>query len=324
MNSTHQTHHTTLFPKVSFSFLTCSFLLTGCGGDSSSDNAIQTKPINTTEVSLTLLQNNKSQSVHTTNSSATTIEDGQQNAPYLYNQIYERVNNQFQKNLDFNYTFNANSTEYKVRAVYNDLKSQPNYFFIQQKNAQNEEFFSCHEDYLVCNGISVNVDEKTGQTTLKFNQTSIQNDKNSIVINGQITGKLAQAPTVVNIPTSLQHQLIESSISDFANPYTIANTNYQQMVFTNHNQVYLSTGFDNNPSPMEVYIFNNKVNKAISYAHPVLRAINWAFDDSINATNPPSYDAKNYIVTFNQTKFDTTNAMSTYYPTAYLKGSIGP
>lgn len=309
--------------KTSLNILACSFLLTACGGSGNNDEHNQEHAINTTETSLTLVQDGQSQSIQSINRSAVSIKDNQQQAPYLYKQVYTRAHEKFQKNYDFTYTFSANSTEYTVRAIYNQPNHEPDYVTIKQKNTQKENFFSCFKDERVCQGISLQLDEKTGQTTLKFSNATLKNDQNSILINGEILGKLAQAPTAVNIPTSLQHQLIASSKNTFADPFNIEQTHYQNMIFTNHNQIYLSTGFETR-TPIEVHIVDHQVKKVTYYMNSFLKGINWAFDASINANNPPTYDTKNYIVSFNDTHLYTTDPMNTPYPDTFLKGSIGP
>lgn len=319
-------HFPQLF-KLSFmapiSLFILPFLLSACGGGDGNSSAIAQIPNNKTAVALTILQNNKSFAINTINNSAITIQDDEQIAPYLYQQFFNRIENKFQKSYRFTYKFNVNSTKYELLADYDDLKKQPSSLQLSNKTNLKDEYFICHNDAKPCQNITLNINERSGQTTLKFNNTSLYDDTTSVVLNGELSGQLSQSPLEVNIPNSLQHQLIAANNINLNNSWEVTNTHYQKMIFTNHNQIYLATNTDE-LSPIEIHIFDNQVKKATYYSNYFLHEMNWAFDASINANNPPIYDPKNYIVSFNDTNLHTTNAILTLELDRYLKGNIGP
>ncbi|WP_173910304.1 hypothetical protein [Acinetobacter sp. Marseille-Q1618] len=305
--------------------LSSSILLLGCGGGSSSDNAIQPQAVNQAEIFLSLSQSNQQTTFNLLNKNAIKIEDHQQKAPYLYQQRFDRHENNFNKSLRFIYSFQDKTTDYELLVNMDDAKTQQKWIQLTRKTAQGDSYYDCNETQ-PCKGINFQLDEKTGKSKIEFNNTYLYHGNENIQLKGYVIGELAEAPTTVKIPTSLQHQLQTDYNLNFTNPYRSENLNYQSMKFTNHNEVYLSTDFEGS-TPIEVYVLNNQVRNAIYYgAGGFLKTINWAFDASLDANNPPNFDPKNYIVTFNKTKLNTTSLMNTPSDNRiiFMNGTVGP
>ena len=157
---------------------------------------------------------------------------------------------------------------------------------------------------------------KTGQAKLDFNnllltkQYSVDGQINTITLAGSVEGKLTEAPTKVQLPTSQPHQLkwsITPSDKDGLNLLS----NYQKLSFTNHNQAAfqldeLSIGIQNNQVQYVNLTFPNLIIYPLYCGVFTLKCQNG------------TYNPLNYEVTFHNTKIN-----GIFFGDLYLNGSTG-
>ncbi|WP_227542870.1 hypothetical protein [Acinetobacter chinensis] len=180
--------------------------------------------------------------------------------------------------------------------------------------------FSCSEEgKYSCNNIQLEVDHKTGNSKIKFNQTKIYDIKNVLTLSGTISGQLQQDPSIVNIPASGRYDFTYQ-LSDNNQIIPIENSNFTQFHFTNHNIQEFTTS----PLPSKGFLYVKAVNNIVdevSFFSILLEGYGYAFWDRESKTNIQniSYNPINLTVTLNQFKFSSDG-----YPDLYLNGMTGP
>ncbi|MFC3171013.1 hypothetical protein [Acinetobacter vivianii] len=298
-------------------------LLSACGGDSSNSNSSYVPPKVMSEVKTDLkflektLPSTQSANVDT--------------PVYRYTQIFNKENDQFKTSyrLEFDFDMNAN-TLYRLEADYDTLiNATPNSVKLTEfeKSGQSitiKKEFQCSKNNNSCANIVNSVNMKTGQAKLDFNnllltkQSWVDAPINTIMLVGSVEGRLTEAPTKVQLPTSQPHQLqwsITPSDEDGLNLLS----NYQKLSFTNHNIVELFFGDGSSFEDSGIIsIQNNKVESL--YFSPVLNPI--LLQKYCNSTNTPcqnvTYNPNNYEVIFSNTKVN-----SAMLGIGYLNGSTG-
>ncbi|GEM_PF-3598382 len=298
-------------------------LLSACGGDSSnSDNTyIPPKVMSEVKTDLKFLGKNLP-STQSTNVDTPV---------YRYTQIFSKENGQFKTSyrLEFDFDMKAN-TLYRLQADYDTLiNAVPNSVKLMEFEKDGKQItlkkeFQCSKNNNPCANIVNSVNMKTGQAKLDFNnllltkQTWVDAPINTITLAGSVEGKLTEAPTKVQLPTSQAHQLqwsITPSDKDGLNLLS----NYQKLSFTNHNivELFLGDGSSFEDSGI-ISIQNNKVESL--YFSPVLNPI--LLQKYCNSTNTPcqnaTYNPNNYEVIFSNTKVN-----SAMLGIGYLNGSTG-
>lgn len=306
-------------------------LLSACGGDSSNSNSSYTPPKVMSEVTTDLKFLGK-----TLPSTQSTNVD---TPVYRYTQIFNKENDQFKASyrLEFDFDVNAN-TLYRLQADYDTLiNAVPNSVKLTEfeKNGQSitlKNEFQCSKNNNPCANIVNSVNMKTGQAKLNLNNLLLSKQvwsnefPNTITLSGFVEGTLTEAPTKVQLPTSQPHQL-QWTLSPSTTPDSTSPslpTQYEQLIFTNHNDVSIHTSYNKGIledlliGSTSIYILNNKVNGV--YIQPPNSPIYYYAVCGIESLpcEGALYNPVNYQVTFKNTKINHT-----FLGIGYLNGSTG-
>ncbi|MCH7393102.1 hypothetical protein MMP66_02265 [Acinetobacter dispersus] len=307
-------------------------LLSACGGDSSNSNSSYIPPKVMSEVKTDLKFLEK-----TLPSTQSTNVD---TPVYRYTQIFNKENDQFKTSyrLEFDFDMNAN-TLYRLEADYDTLiNAAPNSVKLTEfeKSGQSitvKKEFQCSKNNNPCANIVNSINMKTGQSKLDFNnllltkQYSVDGQINTITLAGSVEGRLTEAPTKVQLPTSQTHQLtlILPALTAPAPPPTSIPlpTQYEQLIFTNHNNVSIHTSYNKGAfedlvtGSTSIYVLNNRVN-SVYINLPNLPSYYAVCGIETLPCEGATYSAVNYQVTFRDTKINHT-----LLGIGYLNGSTG-
>lgn len=306
-------------------------LLSACGDDNSSSDNRYTPPKVMSEVKTNLKVLGKSlPSTQSTNADTPV---------YRYTQIFNKENDQFKTSyrLEFDFDMNAN-TLYRLEADYDTfINATPNSVKLTEfeKSGQNitlKQEFQCSKNNNPCANIVNSVNMKTGQAKLDFNnllltkQAWVEGSDNTITLAGSVEGKLTEAPTKVQLPESQAHQLqwtLSLSTPPDSTPPSLP-TQYEQLIFTNHNEVSIHTSYNKDPleslvtGSTSIYILNNKVNGVyINFPNNPIYYYAACGIASLSCEGA-KYNPMNYQVTFRNTKVNHT-----LIGIVYLNGSTG-
>lgn len=316
---------------LSVGMISSLILLSACGGDSSNsvNTYIPPKVMSEVKTDLKFLGKNLP-STQSTNVDTHV---------YRYTQIFSKENGQFKTSyrLEFDFDMNAN-TLYRLEADYDTLiNAVPNSVKLMEFEKDGKQItlkkeFQCSESNNPCANIVNSVNMKTGQAKLDFNnllltkQYSVDGQINTITLAGSVEGKLTEAPTKVQLPESQVHQLqwtlSLSTPPDSTSPSLP--TQYEQLIFTNHNDVSIHTSYNKGPleslltGSTSIYILNNKVNGVyINFPNNSIYYYAACGIASLSCEGA-KYNPMNYQVTFRNTKVNHT-----LIGIVYLNGSTG-
>lgn len=311
--------------------LTTISLLSACGGSSTSSDSSYTSSNVMSEVKTDLkFLNTSLPSAQSTNVDTPV---------YRYTQIFNKENDQFKTSyrLEFDFDMDAN-TFYRLEADYDTLiNATPNSVKLKEfeKSGQSislKKEFQCSQNNNPCANIINSINMKTGQAKLDFNNQLLTKSSwadgqiNTITLAGSVEGFLAEAPSKVQLPTSQPHELhwtlTPSSVSESTS--SSLPTQYEQLIFTNHNNVSIYTSYNKGPlenlviGSTSIYILNNKVNSVyINFPNTPIYYYA-ACGIATLSCEGTTYNPVNYQVTFRNTKI-----VHTLLGIGYLNGSTG-
>ncbi|MFW1859984.1 hypothetical protein [Acinetobacter defluvii] len=240
---------------------------------------------------------------------------------YFYSQNFDLEKNTYKKSYDLNYKFRAED-DYSFNISFDDSKKQPSkmQLWVDSKVPELDKVFSCGDQQEPnCDNITLEVDHKTGQSKVNFDQTKIyDHGKKSLTLSGSISGQLKLDPTIVHIPTSGVYNATYR-ISDNNQDISMTQPNFRFFSFTNHNIQDFFTSQSIYENMLYIHTINNIVNEVwYTPSMPIYPLAIWNREDNTNLQNI-SYNPINLTVNFNQFKMSNDN-----YPDIYLNGTVGP
>ncbi|MCH7333614.1 hypothetical protein [Acinetobacter modestus] len=308
--------------------------LSACGGNSE-DTETYTTPKVMSEVKTDL------KFVHKVlpSSQSTTVDQ----PVYRFIQIFNKENNQFKTSYQLQFDFNIDvKTLYRLEANYDQIiNSTPNSIKLMQFEKSGKELtytgeFYCSKKDNPCPTLINSINIKTGKAKLNFNNLLLTKSSwmdgqlNTITLAGYVEGTLTEAPTKVQLPTSQAHQLIwtPSLLTTSDSAYLSLPTQYEQLIFTNHNDVSIRTSYNKGvlenlvTGSTSIYIHNNKVNGVyINFPN----SPDYYYTTCSTATlscEGTTYNPVNYQVTFDNTKVQSI-FWGNNIDIGYLNGSAG-
>ena len=140
---------------------------------------------------------------------ANTFRSGEIVTDFLYPQLHQLIN----------FNIEENNNNFDIEIGYDPLLKEPTFFTLTRKslksNNTKQTFFCRESDTIfndVCSGLTINYDDTTGTTDIRFNQSefkSADSDPISFTLNGALKGTLSAAPqTVQNIPKTSHGSVI--------------------------------------------------------------------------------------------------------------------
>lgn len=304
--------------KKNFFVIFISMLMTACGeNDSNKNNENQVKRENAVN-SLIQISDEKSQQ-QSLKVVAISTDDTQ--PIYHYSQNFDLEENTYKKSYDVRYQFKV-KRDYTLDISFDDSKSQPSkmQLFIDANDPDLTTIFSCGDQQAPpCDSISLEIDHKTGNSNVIFNQAKIyDHDKNILTLSGSISGQLQKNPTVINIPTSGLYNMAYK-FSDKNQDIPMTKSKFEYFSFTNRNIQDFMTSKSIYENMLYIHTINNIVNEVwYTPSMPIYPLTIWNRKDNTNLQNI-SYNPINLTVNFNQFKMSNDN-----YPDIYLNGTVGP
>ena len=292
-------------------------LLTACGDDHS-DSAKETPPRVNAIASLIQITEENSQP-KSLKMETTSTDDTQ--PIYRYTQLIDLNNDGVSQSYQLTYNFKTDH-DYSLIVYFDASKNKPSkmQLWIDTTTPELSDVFSCgDEQEPSCDNISLEIDHKTGNSKVIFNQAKIYNyDKNTLNLSGSILGQLQQNPTIVKIPTSGLYNATYR-ISDQNQDIPMTHPNFKFFSFTNHNIQGFVTSESIHENLLYIITINDNV-KEVWYTpsisiHPLSI---WNSESKTNLQNI-SYNPINLTVNFNQFKMSNEGD-----PDLYINGTVGP
>lgn len=294
------------------------FLITACG-ENSSDKSNENKIERENSVHSLIQVTDENSQQKSLKTQATSTDDT--HPVYYYSQNYDLEQDSYKKSYDVSYQFKIEN-DYSLNISFDDQKNQPSkmQLWIDTNNPDVGTVFSCGDQQEPsCENISLEIDHKTGDSKVIFNQAKIYDyDKNVLTLSGSISGQLLQNPTVVNIPTSGVYNATYR-LSDNNQDISMTQPNFRFFTFTNHNIQDFFTSKSIYENWLYIHTVNNIVNEVWytpSLPEYVLRI--WDRTSNTNLQNI-SYNPINLTVNFDQFKMSNDG-----YPDLFINGTVGP
>ena len=292
-------------------------LMTACGENSSTkSNENQIKRENSVNSLIQIIDENSMQK--SLKLQATSTDDTQ--PVYYYSQNYDLEQDSYKKNYEVRYQFKTKS-DYSLNISFDDQKNQPSkmQLWIDTNKPDVATVFSCGDQQEpLCDNISLEINHKTGNSNVIFNQAQIYDyNKKILTLSGSISGQLQQDPTVVTLPASGVYDATYR-ISDNNQNIPMTHPNFKFFSFTNHNIQEFTTSKSINENFLYIHTVNNIVND-VWYSPIIQYPISiWNQKNTTNLQNI-AYNPINLTVNFNQFKMSNDG-----YPDIYLNGTVGP
>lgn len=222
--------------------LLSTLLLTACGGGDSSTNTAPNQttppPIARTALSGTLTLTHSNNATPTTIQPRETVGDVDfpafQSITTLHSQQPFLIESAYSSSLyaDQSLVFGLDSRGERTLTVDIDPISHIlSSVVLKHTTTDLNQRYRCDQSYSIpmgCDGVNIDIDALTGQATLKFSNTQLEGDDDSIRLDGTLIGTLSQPPTSIDsTPKNTQNnlfingnqvELLAASYTDSAKP----------------------------------------------------------------------------------------------------------